>query len=119
MPPWLAVEMCACILVGGLVKLHGVLSHSRLWFPGTTLRRCYQLGYTGAPIASAGLFVYGYFILEHTHNWTSALGGVLTPLLGLGVLLQGGVYWLEARRIERVERAMIRIAKQAKVDEES
>lgn len=108
----LQIAMCACIFIGCMIKIQGVLSGSRFWFPRMSYRRCYQLGYNGAPIASAGLFVYGFFLLQGTPNWTSALGTVLTPLLGLGVLLQGGVYWLEARRIEHVERNMIRVAQQ-------
>lgn len=114
MPPWLELSMAVCILVGCLVKLHGVLSHSRFWFSNTPLRRCYQLGYTGAPIAASGLFVYGWYILEHTPTWTSALAGLLAPLLGAGILLQGCVYWLESRRLEHFEHRMISIAKQVK-----
>jgi hypothetical protein len=110
----LQMMMCACIFGGCIIKLHGVLAHSRFWFPNMPLKYCYQLGYNGAPIAAAGLFVYGFYLLEGTPNWTSALGTLLTPLLGLGVLLQGVLYWLEARRIEEVERTMIRLAKVAK-----
>lgn len=108
------IAMCACIFGGCAIKLHGVLSHTRIWFPRKSLRKCYQLGYTGAPVASAGLLVYGYYILSNTPTWLSALGGMLTPLLGLGVLFQGVVYGLESRRIERRERQMIAIAKHAK-----
>lgn len=114
MSPEMQIAMCVCIFGGCVIKLHGVLSHTRIWFPSKPLRKCYQLGYTGAPLATAGLFVYGYFILHSTPTWLSALGGVLTPLLGVGISLQGCVYWLEARRIERRERQMISIAKHAK-----
>lgn len=110
----LQIAMCACILIGCATKLHGVLCHTRIWFPNKPLIRCYQLGYTGAPIASGGLFVYGFYILSNTPTWLSAVGGVLTPCLGLGVLLQGGVYWLESRRIGRRQQHMISIAKQVK-----
>jgi hypothetical protein len=108
------MAMCACIFIGLSIKMHGVLAHSRWYFPNTTLRRCYQFGYTGAPIASAGLFVYGFYLIEHTELWSSVIGACVTPFLGVGVLLQGGMYWLEARRMERAEREMIRIAKQFK-----
>lgn len=108
------VAMCACIFSGLAVKVHGALSHTRWWFPRTTLRRCYQLGYTGAPIAVGGLLVYGFYILSNTPTALSALGAVLTPFLGLGIGLQAVVYWLESRRIENNERALIREAKEAK-----
>lgn len=114
MPPNLQMAMCSCIFGGLLIKLQGVAAHSRFWFPRWSLRRCYQLGYNGAPIAAGGLFVYGFYLIENSQYWTSALAAVLTPLLGLGVLGQGVVYWLEARRLERVERELIRIAKQVK-----
>lgn len=110
----LQVAMCACIFGGCLIKLHGIASHTRFWFPHKPLRKCYQLGYTGAPLSTSGLLVYGYYILSNTPTWLSALGGVLTPLLGVGIALQGCVYWLEARRIERRERQMISIAKRNK-----
>jgi hypothetical protein len=110
----LQIAMCACIFIGCIIKLHGVLARSRFWFPHMSLKHCYQLGYNGAPIGSSGLFVYGFYLLEGTPNWTSALGTVLTPMLGLGLLLQGGVYWLESRRIERAEHQMILFAQSAK-----
>jgi hypothetical protein len=116
MSPDLQILMCICIFIGCLIKLHGVLAHSRYWFPNISLKHCYQLGYNGAPIGAAGLFVYGFYLLEGTQNWLSALGTILTPLLGLGILLQGGVYWLESRRIEKVERYLIGIAKRDKVN---
>lgn len=118
MSPDLQMMMCACIFGGCIIKIHGLLSHSRFYFPHTPLKQCYQFGYNGAPIASAGLFVYGFYLLEGTPNWTSALGTLLTPLLGLGVLLQGVAYWLEARRIEDAEQGMIRLAVAAKRNEQ-
>lgn len=110
----LQIAMCCCIFGGLLIKLYGVVMCSRWFKPNASLRKCYQKGYQGAPVASAGLFVYGYFLLANTGNWLSALGAVLTPALGIGVLLQGGLYWLEARRIEHVEKAMTGIALQVK-----
>lgn len=110
----LQVAMCTCIFVGCVVKLHGALCHTRFYFPNKPLRHCYQIGYRGAPVASAGLFVYGYYLIEGTPTWTSAVGTVGTTFFAFGVLLQGGVYWLEARRLERLERHMINIAKQVK-----
>lgn len=110
MPPNLQIGMCACIFGGCATKLHGALSHTRFWFPNTPIRRCYQIGYSGAPAASAGLLVYGYFLMLNTVTWLSALGAVLTPMLGIGIGLQAVVYWLEARRIEHVELNMIREA---------
>lgn len=110
----LQIAMCTCIFIGASIKLHGALSHSRFYFCGTSLRRCYQIGYTGAPIAASGLFVYGYYLLENTTTWSSAMGTIGTTFFALGVLLQGFVYWLEARRIETKERQLIRIAKAAK-----
>lgn len=110
MSPNLQISMCACIFGGCVMKLHGALSHTRFWFPNTPIKRCYQIGYSGAPAAVAGLLVYGYFLMLNTVTWLSALGAVLTPLLGVGIGLQACVYWLEARRIEHAELGMIRKA---------
>lgn len=113
MPADLQMAMCLCIFTGCIMKMHGALSRSRFWFPRKPVKHCYQIGYRGAPIATSGLFVYSYFLLNITPNWLSALAVVLTPMLGLGIGLQAGTYWLEVRRIERDELALIRQAKQA------
>lgn len=108
----LQIAMCVCIFSGCLLELFGAVAHSRFFFPRMKLKTCYQIGVAGAPLASSGLFVYGWFLLENTPTWTSALGAVLTPMLGVGVLIQSVFYLLEARRIGRNERLMIRDAKQ-------
>lgn len=108
----LQIAMCVCIFSGCLVKLFGALAHSRFFFPRMRVKTCYQIGVGGAPLASSGLFVYGWFLLENTPTWTSALGAVLTPMLGAGILIQSAFYLLEARRIGRNERLMIQDAKQ-------
>jgi hypothetical protein len=110
MSPNLQIAMCACIFGGCVMKLHGVFSHTRFWFPNTPIRRCYQIGYSAAPAATAGLLVYGWFLVTNTETWLSAVGAVLPPMLGFGIGLQSVMYWLEARRIERVELHMIRKA---------
>lgn len=108
------ILMCACIFTGGAIKLHGAASHTRFWFRDRALRRCYQIGYAGAPIASAGLFVYGYYLIENTVTWSSTLGATGTMFFAVGLLLQGFVYWLESRRLETAERQLIAIAKSVK-----
>ena len=112
MPEWLQVWMCGCIFFGCSIKLHGVCTGSRFWFPHTSVKKSYSYGFIGAPLASAGLFVYGWFILAYTPNFVAALSGVLTPMLGLGIGLQAFFYWLEWRRIDRVEDQMIVTAKE-------
>lgn len=96
----LQITMCACIFGGLAIKLHGALSGTRFWFPRTPLRQCYRFGYSGAPMACAGLFVYGWFLLHDTPTWTSAMGAIATPMFGLGIGIQGFFYWLESRRVE-------------------
>ncbi len=108
----LQLGMSCCIFFGCLTKLHGALSHSRFWFPNTKIKTCYQIGFGGAPLASSGLFVYGWYLVENTPSWTSALSAVLTPLLGIGILVQSVFYLLEARRIGRNERLIIEQTKQ-------
>lgn len=111
MPKWLQAWMCGFIFFGCLIKLHGVLSGTRWYFPHSTVKRCYSYGFIGAPIASSGLLVYGYFLISAVPNWIAAISATLTPMLGLGIGFQGIVYWLEWRRIDRNEEIMIRQAK--------
>jgi multisubunit Na+/H+ antiporter MnhG subunit len=107
----LQIAMCVCIFSGCLIKLFGAVAHSRFFFRHMRVKTCYQIAVGGAPFAASGLFVYGWFLLENTPSWTSALGAVLTPMLGAGILIQSVFYLLEARRIGRNERLMIREAK--------
>lgn len=99
----LQISMCFCIFVGCGLKLHGALAGRRWYFPKHDLKRCYSYGVTGAPMATAGAFVYGWFILSNTPTFLSALGGVSTPMFGLGISMQAVLYWLEVRRIRRNE----------------
>lgn len=117
MPVWLQIAMCIAIFVGCGIKLHGALSGSRWYFPNTKLLKSYRWGYTGAPAASTGAFVYGWFILSGTPTFLSAMGGVSTPMFGLGISLQAGLYWLESRRIERNERILTEQARAEIADE--
>jgi hypothetical protein len=108
MPVALQLSMCVCIFSGCGIKLHGAMSGSRWYFPRTPLTKSYRWGYTGAPMATVGAFVYGWYILSGTPNYLSALGGVSTPMFGLGISIQAVFYWLESRRIERNQRVLIR-----------
>lgn len=99
----LQLSMCGCIYGGCAIKLHGALSGRRWYFPRTNLKRCYAYGYIGAPMATLGSLVYGWFILSNTETPLSAMGGLATPLFGIGISLQAGLYWLENRRLERNE----------------
>lgn len=112
MPDGLQVAMCACISIGCSIKLHGALSGSRWYFPKTRLKKSYRWGYTGAPMATVGCLVYGWFILSGTDTFLSALGGVATPLFGIGISHQAVLYWLESRRIAHNEHALIEQAKE-------
>lgn len=114
MPDPLQIAMCACIFSGCGIKLHGALAGSRWYCPRTPLKKSYRWGYTGAPVATMGCLVYGWFILAGTPTWLSALGGVATPIFGIGISIQAVFYWLESRRIARVERILIEQAKTEK-----
>lgn len=109
MPTWLQIAMCGCIFGGCGIKLHGALTGSRFYFPRTSLTTSYRWGYTGAPMATVGALVYGWFILSGTPTFLSALGGVSTPMFGIGISIQALFYWLESRRIARNERTLIRL----------
>lgn len=104
MPDTLQIAMCGCIFFGCGMKLHGAIAGRRFYFPHTTLKRCYRYGYTWAPLATAGTWVYGWYIINGTPNFWSAMGGISTPLFGLGISLQAVLYWLEYRRINRNEK---------------
>lgn len=107
----LQVAMSLFIFSGCLINFFGTVAHSRFFLSRMKVKTCYQIGVAGAPLASSGLFVYGWFLLENTPTWTSALGAVLTPMLGTGILIQALFYLLEARRIGRNEAKMIDEAK--------
>lgn len=111
MPAWLQAWMCASIFLGCGIKLHGVVAGSRWYLPKMPLKRCYTFGYIGAPFATSGLLVYGYFLMSTTPNWVAALSAILTPMLGIGISAQAFLYWLEYRRIEHNEKNMIELAK--------
>lgn len=103
MPIYLQVWMCAFIFFGCCLKLHGVLAHSRFYFPHLSLKKCYMYGFIGAPMAVSGLAVYSIFLLMATPDFWAAITAVLTPFLALGVGIQAFFYWLEFRRIEHNE----------------
>jgi hypothetical protein len=63
-------------------------------------------------MATMGCLVYGWFILSGTDTFLSALGGISTPMFGIGITIQAGFYWLESRRIERNERILTKQAKE-------
>lgn len=111
MPDGLQIWMCAFIFAGCGLKLFGSLSGFPWFRPKARLKDCYRWGFTGAPIATSGCLVYGYYILSNTDNVWSALSGISTPLFGVGVSVQAFIYWLEWRRIDKAERALIVIAK--------
>jgi len=89
------------------------MAGSKYFRPKMSVKQCYTYGFIGAPLASSGLFVYGYFILAFTPNFVAALSGILTPMLGLGIGLQALLYFLEYRRIDHAEEVLIDQAKAA------
>lgn len=107
MPTTLQTAMCGCIFAGCGMKLHGALAGRRFYFRRTPLKRCYRYGYTWAPLATIGTWVYAYYIIRGTQNFWSALGAISTPMFGLGISLQAVLYWLEYRRIDRNEKRLI------------
>lgn len=106
----LQVAMCAAIFLGCGTKLHGALSGSKWYFPKTRLAKAYRWGYTGAPLATMGTWVYAYYILSGTETFWSALSGISTPMFGLGISIQALFYWLESRRIDNAEWILTRQA---------
>ena len=116
MAEWLQVAMCALIFGGCGMKLHGACAGRRYYFPNTGLKKCYRFGYTGAPFATAGALVYGYYLVRGLPDFWSALGSISTPIFGIGISAQAVIYWLEVRRITRNEVKLTAEAKQAKRD---
>jgi hypothetical protein len=117
MPEWLQVGMCALIFVGCGMKLHGAIGGRRFYFPNMSLKRCYRWGYTGAPLATIGSFVYGYYLVSGLNDFWSAMGSISTPIFGIGVSAQAVIYRLEVRRIERNEAVLTESRKSAKQEE--
>jgi hypothetical protein len=117
MPNGLQVLMCGCIVLGLLRMAYGALRGLPWFFPSTTVKRSYTIGFTGAPAAVFGLGVHSFYIITNPETWTSALSAGLTPLLAVGISAQAFLYLLEVRRIERVENALIREAKAVIADE--
>ena len=106
----LQISMCACIFFGCLIKLHGACIGAR-WYPFRMhhVQQAYRWGYTGAPAAVAGLGVYSYYLFLATNgNIWGAISACLTPALGIGIGLNAIMYWLESRRIDRIERQLTR-----------
>lgn len=109
----LQVMLCTLLVMHSVIGLHAVFLGTRFYLKGP-LKRAYRLGYSAAPAGVASLFVYGVVVLANAFQSVSAkimvmsaLSGILTPLLGLGVALQALLFWLESRRIERNEKHII------------
>lgn len=103
MPSWLQIWMCVFIFAGCGLKLHGAFMGFRFYFPHARLANCYRWGFVGAPLATCGAWVYGWYILANTQDFWSAVQGVSTPMFGTGISVQAVIYWLEWRRIKRRE----------------
>ena len=101
------VSMCSCIFIGCAIKLHGACLGARWYLKVRHLQQAYRWGYTGAPAAVAGLGVYTYYLFLATGgNVWNAISVCLTPALGIGIGLNGLMYWLESRRIDRAEKSL-------------
>lgn len=99
LPDYIQIMLSLCIFMGATICLYGTCR------PGLDPRFSYKLGYSAAPATSLGLFVYGWAIISGTPNWTSALGGLVGPFMGLGAALNAIGFWLEIRRLSRVDAA--------------
>lgn len=111
MPDGIQIWMCAFIFGGCGLKLFGALSGFPWFRPKAKLKDCYKWGFVGAPMATAGALVYGWYILSATENLWSALSGISTPCFGVGISIQAFIYWLEWRRIDHAEETLIAEAK--------
>lgn len=93
------IAMCSCIFVGLAICLHGMCMGSRFYFPDASLTRCYKKAAYGGPLAFVGLAVYTFFLATSTPDMWGTLNIFLTPALGLGIIGQMFLYWLDVRRI--------------------
>lgn len=110
----LQIAMCGLIFLHCVLGLHAACAGARFYFPAMTAKRAYRLGYSAAPAGVAALCVYGAVILSNAFQAVtvkiavvSALSGILTPALGVGIAVQAVLFWLESRRIDRNEQAII------------
>lgn len=103
LPDYLQMMLAFCIFMGATICLYGTIK------PRADPRYSYRLGYSAAPATSIGLFVYGWAIINDTPNWTSAFAGLVGPFMGIGALLNALGFWLEIRRLNRVD-AVLKLA---------
>ena len=89
------------IVIGAASMLFGSAAGSRFFFPKWQRTRCYQVGIAGVPISVTGLIIYSWAIISETQNFLSAMGGAMTPLMAIGLSVNGFYFTLEIRRIER------------------
>jgi vacuolar-type H+-ATPase subunit I/STV1 len=93
--------LALCIFVGSAICVTGITLGTRFLRRGIDIRRCYILQICGMPAVTVSLWVYGWAIIHGTESWTSALGGVMGPMIGLGALINAVTFVREIRRINR------------------
>lgn len=93
--------LAGMLTIGSALAIIGIFSGSRFFLPKWSRRRSYRFGIAGAPIMCSCLLFYSIAIFAGTPNWPAALGGVLAPLMCIGVGLNAISFGLEIRRVAR------------------
>lgn len=93
--------LATSMLIGTGSMLFGSAAGARFFFPKWQRTRCYQVGIAGVPISVTGLVMYSWATITETPNFLSAMGGAMTPLMAIGLSVNGFYFTLEIRRIER------------------
>jgi hypothetical protein len=98
------VMLCGCITLGAALALvaSAAPSHRVTW--------AYRMAFSATPAIVAGLGVYGWVTLATADTPSSALGGMLAPMLALGFAGKSLSFWLESRRIEHNTGALLQVA---------
>lgn len=94
------ILLAGMLMLGSSICLFGAASGSlvaKKW----SRRQSYNCGIAGMPAVLASLIFYTWAIYAGSTNIASGLGATLSPLLAIGTILNGLIFWLEKRRIQR------------------
>lgn len=106
------VMLCGCIAFGAALALIAAAA------PNHRITWAYRMAFSATPAIVAGLTVYSWVILSSADTPSSAMGGMLTPMLALGYAGKAFAFWLESRRIEHTANQLLEAVMNGADDEQ-